>query len=85
MEEHAHTSIQLSHPLTITTLNFYGDLVGKPMGCHTHLLPQPSSPCSVDPPDFTVLCFSIMDSTPIVNEDQAINKVDVAQEREVVE
>lgn len=71
--------IQLLHASTLTTLNFYIDMVGKPMGCHMHLLPQPSTPHSFDPPDCVVLCSPIPSSTPIVNEDQAIDRVDVAQ------
>jgi len=47
--EHAHTSVQLSHPPNITSLNFRADLVVNPMGCHMHLLPQPLSLCFVDP------------------------------------
>lgn len=72
-------SVELSHHPTITTLNFYAYLVGNPMGCHMHLLPQPPSLHSTDPPDCTVLCSSIPDSTPVANEDQAIDGFDVAQ------
>lgn len=49
------------------------------MGCHVSLLPQPRSSCSSDPPDCIVLCSSIPVSTPVVNEDQAIDGVGVAQ------
>jgi len=77
--EHAHTSFQLSHPPNITSLIFHADLVVKPMDCHMHVLPQPLSSCSVDPLDCTVLCSSIPESTHVVNEDQAINRVGVAQ------
>ena len=49
------------------------------MVCHTQLLPQPPSLCSVDPPDCTILCSSILDPAPVVKEYQAINEVDVAQ------
>jgi len=76
--EHAHTSVQLSHPPIITTLNFLAELVGNPMGCHMHLLPQPPSSHSVDPLDCTLLCSSVSDSTPVVNEDQATKEVGVA-------
>jgi len=44
-----------------------------------HYVPQPPSTYSDDPRDDIVLCFSISDSTLIVNEDQAIDKVGVAQ------
>ena len=54
------------------------------MGCHMHLLPQPPSPHSIDPPYCMVFCSSIPNSTLIVNEDQAIDKVDVAQPTYVV-
>lgn len=78
--EHVHMFVQLSHPPTLTTLNICTYLVGKPMGCHTHLLPQPPSLRFSDPSDCTVLCSSVLDSTPIGNEDRAINGVDVAQQ-----
>lgn len=77
--EHAHTSVQLSHPPNITSLNFHIDLVTNPMGCHMHVLPQPLSLCYANPPYHTVLCFSILNSTPVVSEDQAIDGVSVAQ------
>lgn len=76
--KNVHMPFQLSHPPTLTTLNICVDLVGKPMGCHTHLLPQPLYPRSPDPLDCTILCSSILDYTSVVNEDQAIDKVDVA-------
>jgi len=77
--EQAHTYVQLSHPSNITSLNFHADLVAKPIGSHMHVLPQPPSWCSADPPNCIVLCSSIMDSTFIMNEDQVINRVGVAQ------
>jgi len=43
-----------------------------------HVLPQTLSSRSANPLDFTVLCSSIPESTPIVNEDQAIDRVGVA-------
>lgn len=46
---------------------------------NTHLVPQPSSPRFVDPPDYTILCSSVPDSTPIMNEDQAIDGVEVGK------
>lgn len=84
MGEHAHTFVQMSHPPTLTTLNFYAYFIGKPMGYHMHLLPQPLSSCSVDPLYFTILCSTVSESTLIVNEDQAIDGVDVAQPSYVV-
>lgn len=77
--EHAHTSVQLPHPPKITSLNFFVDLVANPMGCDIHVLPQPLSLCSADPLHCTILCSSISDSTPLVNEDQDIDRVGVAQ------
>lgn len=77
--EHAHKLVQLSHPPTLTTLNFCLDLVGKSMSYHMHLLPQPQSPRCVDLSDCTVLCSSILESTLVVSEGQAIDGVDVAQ------
>ena len=44
-----------------------------------HFLSQPPYLYSDDPPDDTVLCSSILDSTLLVNEDQAIDGVGVAQ------
>ena len=49
------------------------------MGCHFHLLPQRPSLRSVDPPKCIILCSSISDSTLVVNEDQVIDEVHVAQ------
>ena len=49
------------------------------MGCHMHVLSQPSSSCFADPPDCTILCSSISNSTHVVNKDQAINGVGVSQ------
>lgn len=79
MGEHAHTSIQLSYPPNITSLHFHTDLVAIPMGCHMNFLPQPMSSCSIDPSDCTVLCSYVPNSTPVVNEDQAIDRVGVAK------
>ena len=79
MGEHAHTSIQLSHLPIITSLNFRADLVMKPMGCHMHLLPQSPSSRSADPLDCIVFCSSILDFTPVINEDEATNRVGVAK------
>lgn len=49
------------------------------MGLHMHLLPQPPSPRSADHQDCTVLCSFVPNYTLIVNEDQAIDGVSVAQ------
>jgi hypothetical protein len=49
--DHAHTSIEMSHPPTPPTLDIYADLDRKPVGCHMDLFPQPLSPHSVDPLD----------------------------------
>lgn len=79
VRENAHMPIQLSHFPNITSLNFHIDLVAKPMGRHMHVLPQPPSLCYADPLECIVLCSSIVDSTPIMSEDQAIDRVGVAQ------
>lgn len=79
MRECSYTSVQLSHPPTVTTLNFCAYLVGKPMGCHTYLLPQLPSSHFTDPSDCIVLCSSILGPTLFTNEDQAIDGIDVAQ------
>lgn len=73
MGEHAHTSVELSHPPTPPALDIYIDLACKPIFFHVDSFPQPLSPRSVDPPDCTVLCSSIPDSSPIVNEDQVVD------------
>ena len=75
MVEHAHTSVQLSHPPNVTSLNFRVHLVVNPLSCHKNFVPQPPSLYSDD----VVLCYSILDSTLVVNEDQAIDRVGVAQ------
>lgn len=49
------------------------------MGCHMSVLPQPSSSYSDDPPDCTVFCSLILDSTLIVNKDQSIDGDGVTQ------
>jgi len=54
------------------------------MVCHMHLLPQPSSQRYVDPPNCIVFCSFILDSTPIVNKNQVIDGVDVAQPTYIV-
>lgn len=77
--EHAHAYVQLSHPPNNTSLNFHANFVVNSMGCHMHVLPQPPSLRSDNPPDCTVLCSSIPGSTPILNEDQAIDGVGVTQ------
>jgi len=77
--EHSHTSVELSRPPTPPALDIYTDLACEPVGCHVDLLPQPPSPHFVDPLDYTVLCFFILDSTLIVNKDQVVDRVSVVQ------
>lgn len=77
--EHAHTSVQLSHPPTPLDLDICADLACKNVGCHLDLFPQPPSPCSIHSPDCTILCSYVPDSTCILNEDQAFDGVDVVQ------
>ena len=59
VEDHAHTSAELSHSPTPPTLDIYADLACKPIVCHVDLFPQPLSPRSIDPLDCTVLCSPI--------------------------
>lgn len=73
--EETHISVQLPHPSNITLLNFCVDLVVSPLICHMHFVPQSSFSYSND----TILCFSIMDSTLVLNEYQAIDGVGTAQ------
>ena len=54
------------------------------MGFHMYFVPQPSSLYSDDPWDCIVLSSSILNSTPIVKEDQAIDGFGVAQPTYVV-
>ena len=82
--EHAHTSIQLSHPPNITSLNFHVDLVASSSSCHMYFIPQHLSAYFDDPLDCTILCFSIPNSTPIVNEDKSIDEVGVSYPTYVV-
>ena len=77
--DYAHTSVELSHPPTPPTLDICADLACKLVGCHVDSFPQPPSPHSVDPLDCTILCSSVPDSSPIVNEDQVVNGVSVVQ------
>jgi len=77
--DYAHTFVELSHRRTQLTLDIYTDLACKLVGCHVDSSSQPSSPCFVDPPYCTVLCSSIMDCSPAVNEDQVVNGVGVMQ------
>ena len=49
------------------------------MGYHIYFVPQPLSLYSDHPLDCIVLCFFILDSTPILNKDRSIDKVGVAQ------
>jgi len=44
-----------------------------------HLVPQPLSSYSDDPPDDIVFCCSISDSTLIVTKDEVIDRAGVAQ------
>ncbi len=77
--EHEHTSIQLSHPPNITSLNFYANLAMRPSICHMYFVMQPPSSYSDDPLDDNVLCSSISDTTLVLKEDQATDGVGVTQ------
>jgi len=77
--DHVPTFVQLSHSPNISSLNFRLDLVVSPSSCHMHFVPQPLSSYSTNPPNNTVSCSSILDSTLVVNEEQATNEVGVAQ------
>lgn len=73
------TYVELPHPPTPPFLYICTDLGCKPAGCYVDLLPRLPSPCSTDPLNCTVLCSSVLDSTFVVNEDQAIEKFDVTK------
>lgn len=75
--DHAHTFVEPSHLPTPATLDIYTYFSCKPVGCHMDLFPQPPSPHSIDPPDCTVLCSSIPNSSPTMNEDQVVDGVGV--------
>jgi len=77
--DHAHTYVELSHPPTPPALDICTDLACKPIGFHVDSFPQPRSPCFVDHPDCNVFCFPIPDSSPIVNEDQVVDRFGVMQ------
>lgn len=79
MVDYAYTDVELSHPPTPPSLDTCADLACNLIGCHEDSFPQPPSPCSIDPPDCTVLCSSILDSSLVVNEDQFVEGVGVMQ------
>lgn len=74
---HAHNSVELSHPPTPSTLEICTDLACKPVGYHVDSFPRSLSFHSVDPLDCIVFCSTIPYSSPVVNEDQAIDGVGV--------
>lgn len=76
---HEHTFFQLPRPPEIAPSNFHVDLVVSPIPHHMYFVPQPLSSYSDHPPDDTVLCSSILDSTLVLNEDRSIDGVDVTQ------
>lgn len=77
MGDHAHTFIELSHPPTPPSLETFTNFSCKPIGCHLDSFPRPPSLRSIDPLDCTVLFSSIPNSSPVVNEDQVVNRVGV--------
>jgi len=79
VEDHAHTLFQLSHPPNITSLNFRTDLVMGPSSSHMYFVLRPPSSHLGVPLDDTVSCSSILDSSLVVNEEQATNGVGVVQ------
>lgn len=79
MGEGTHTSGELSHPPTPPALDIYANLVGKPDGGHVNSFSQPLSTSSIDPPDCTVFCSPVPNSTSCVHEEQVVDKVDVVQ------
>lgn len=77
--DHAHTFVELSHRTTPPPLNICTDLACKPIGCHVDSFPRPPSSCFVNPLDCTALCSSILNSSPIVDEDQVVDGVGIMQ------
>ena len=77
--DHAHTSVELSHPPTPLALKIYVDLSCKPVACHVDSFPRPLSSCYVNPPDCIIFCSPIPNSSPVVNEDQVVDEVGVMQ------
>lgn len=73
--ESTRTFVELSYPPTPLALDICENLACKLAGCHVDLSPQPPSPHSVDPPDCTILCSSVPDSTLVVIEDQVVDRV----------
>ncbi len=82
--DHAHTLVELSHPPTLLALDICADLACKPTGCHMESFPRLPSSHSVDRLDCTFLLSSIPDSSPIVNEDQDVDRVGVMQPTYVI-
>jgi len=67
--EHAPTSVQPPHPPDIAPSYFCVDVIVIHIPRHVYFVPQPPSLNWDNPPDDTVLCSSILDSTPVLNKD----------------
>ena len=76
---HAHTPVHPSHSPNITSLNFSVYVVVSPLSSHMHSCLWPPSSHSGVPSNDYVLCSSILDSSFVVNEEQPINRVGIAQ------
>ena len=70
--EVVNPSVQLSPPPTPPTLDIFPDLASKPVCCHVDSSHRPSSSHSVDPSDCSILCSPILESSPVLNEDQVV-------------
>jgi len=64
--ENAHTFVELSHPPTPSAFDIYAYLACKLAGGHVDSFPQPLSLCFIDPPDCTILCSIVPESTLIL-------------------
>jgi len=78
VEDHSRTLINPSHSLNIGPLNFHGDLVESFE--FSYALFSSTSVFTIGvPSDDVVLCSSTLDSSLVMNEEQPIDGVGVAQ------
>lgn len=79
MGEHAHISVELSHPPTPPSLDIRVNLACKNVLHYMDLFPQPPFLHSIDPLDCTILCSFVPDSTLVVKEDQVVDGFGIVQ------
>ena len=65
-------------PPHLPLISTHIQLTSLPVVTWIHSL-KPASPRSIDPLDYTTLCYSVPNSTLVVNEDQVVDGVGVVQ------